>query len=231
MRSAVYCTERANGRYMERAVLFDLDGTLTNTLPSLAAATNEALQENGYPVCPVEAYPHMVGDGARMLIERALGNAAAPSSTTQVLRSFLQIYDRDCLRQVALYPGIARTVRVLKERGYHLLVVTNKPQAQAEKIVRHFFGDTLFEGVFGGQDIYPCKPDPTSARLALAAAKTLTENAWFVGDSDVDVLTAQAAGLRSVGAAWGFRGAEELKRAGANVIATCAEDLEKIIPA
>lgn len=216
---------------MERAVLFDLDGTLTNTLPDLAAATNEALRENGYPACPLEAYPRMVGDGARRLIERALGEAASPAATTRVLQSFLRIYDRDCLREVTLYPGIDRAVRALKERGYHLLVVTNKPQAQAEKIVRHFFGEAVFEGVFGGRDTYPCKPDPTSAGLALALAKTAAENAWFVGDSDVDVLTAQAAGLRCIGAAWGFRGAEELRKAGADVVAAAAGDLEKIITA
>lgn len=214
---------------MEKAVLFDLDGTLTNTLPDLASATNEALQENGYPPRPPEAYPHMVGDGARMLIDRALGSAASADVIDRVLQSFLRIYDRDCLREVSLYPGIDEALRQLKARGYHLLVVTNKPQPQAEKIVRHFFGRSLFEGIYGGRDAYPRKPDPTAANMALTAVKVAAPHAWFVGDSDVDVMTAKAAGLRCIGAAWGFRGEQELRRAGADFIAFCARDLNTMI--
>lgn len=209
--------------------MFDLDGTLANTLPDLARATNEALKENGYPPCPPEAYPHMVGDGARMLIERALGDAAFPDVTDRVLQSFLRIYDQGCLREVSLYPDIGEAVRQLKTRGYHLLVVTNKPQRQAEKIVCHFFGESLFEGVYGGRDAYPRKPDPAAANMALAAVKAEAPHAWFVGDSDVDVMTARAAGLRCIGAAWGFRGEQELARAGADFIAFCARDLNAII--
>ena len=152
---------------MEKAVLFDLDGTLADTLPDLAAATNAALRENGFPECPLGDYPHMVGNGARLLVQRALHEAATDDTVEQVLASFLRIYDELCLREVRLYPGIDETVRRLHEAGYHLLVVTNKPQQQADKIVRHFFGDTLFEGVYGGGSAYPKKPDPTSAQLAL----------------------------------------------------------------
>lgn len=207
---------------MEKAVLFDLDGTLADTLPDLASATNEALRENGFPTCPPEAYPHMVGNGARLLVERALGDAASADNTARVLDSFLRIYDDLCLEKVRLYPGIADAVSALKQAGYRLLVVTNKPQRQANKIVRHFFGDTLFEGVYGGGSAYPKKPDPTSALLALRQVNAAPEASWFVGDSDVDVLTAQAAGLRCVGAAWGFRGEEELRRVGADAIAPSA---------
>lgn len=210
---------------MKKAVLFDLDGTLANTLPDLAHATNAALQENGFSACPFDAYPHMVGDGARVLIERALGNAVSPENIERVLTTFLRIYDRDCLREVRLYPGIADAVNALKQAGYHLLVVTNKPQQQADKIVRHFFGDDVFEGVYGGSSAYPKKPDPTSVRMALEQAGVSPENAWFVGDSDVDVLTAKAAGLRCVGVAWGFRGEQELRHTGANEVAASAAEL------
>ena len=184
---------------MEKAVLFDLDGTLADTLPDLAAATNAALRENGFPECPLGDYPHMVGNGARLLVQRALHEAATDDTVEQVLASFLRIYDELCLREVRLYPGIDETVRRLHEAGYHLLVVTNKPQQQADKIVRHFFGDTLFEGVYGGGSAYPKKPDPTSAQLALRQVNADPAASWFVGDSDVDVLTAKAAHLRCVG--------------------------------
>lgn len=210
---------------MEKAVLFDLDGTLADTLPDLAAATNAALRENGFPECPLGDYPHMVGNGARLLVQRALHEAATDDTVEQVLASFLRIYDDLCLREVRLYPGIDETVRRLHEAGYHLLVVTNKPQQQADKIVRHFFGDTLFEGVYGGGSAYPKKPDPTSAQLALRQVNADPAASWFVGDSDVDVLTAKAAHLRCVGAAWGFRGEAELRRAGADAVAMTAADI------
>ena len=210
---------------MEKAVLFDLDGTLADTLPDLAAATNAALRENGFPECPLGDYPHMVGNGARLLVQRALHEAATDDTVEQVLASFLRIYDELCLREVRLYPGIDETVRRLHEAGYHLLVVTNKPQQQADKIVRHFFGDTLFEGVYGGGSAYPKKPDPTSAQLALWQVNADPAASWFVGDSDVDVLTAKAAHLRCVGAAWGFRGEAELRRAGADAVAMTAADI------
>ena len=210
---------------MEKAVLFDLDGTLADTLPDLAAATNAALRENGFPECPLGDYPHMVGNGARLLVQRALHEAATDDTVEQVLASFLRIYDELCLREVRLYPGIDETVRRLHEAGYHLLVVTNKPQQQADKIVRHFFGDTLFEGVYGGGSAYPKKPDPTSAQLALRQVNADSAASWFVGDSDVDVLTAKAAHLRCVGAAWGFRGEAELRRAGADAVAMTAADI------
>lgn len=214
---------------MEKAVLFDLDGTLANTLPDLAFATNRALEENGFAPCPLDAYPHMVGNGARVLVERALGQKMTLSSTELVLASFLRIYDRTCLEKVCLYPGIAGSVETLRREGFHLLVVTNKPQAQAEKIIRHFFGETLMEGIYGGQPDRPKKPDPTAVHMALTAVHVLPENAWFVGDSDVDVQTAKAAGMRCVGAAWGFRGEKELRQAGADYVASSPQDMLQYI--
>lgn len=213
---------------MEKAVLFDLDGTLANTLPDLAAATNDALRANGFPVCPFDAFPHMVGDGVRKLIERALGEAATPDRVAQVLADFIPIYDARCLQDTVLYDGVAATVERLKNAGYRLLVVTNKPQQQAEKIVHHFFGD-LFEGVYGGGDRYPRKPDPASVYLALQQVGAIPETAWLIGDSDVDVFTAHAAGIPCIGVAWGFRGEAELRFAGADHIAHAAEDVEEIV--
>jgi phosphoglycolate phosphatase len=202
---------------LSKAVLFDLDGTLVNTLPDLAAATNAVLEEYGYPPHPVEAYRRFVGNGARKQIERALGTGD-PATVERVLASYLQIYDRMCLDQSRPYPYIDEVIEGLQQRGYTLLVVTNKPQPQAEKITRRFFGDA-FAGVFGGCDRYPKKPDPASPRLALEQVRADPAASWFVGDSDVDVITAKNAGLRGIGAGWGFRGEDELRRAGASRIA------------
>ena len=121
-----------------QAVLFDLDGTLVDTLGDLADATNEALRRRGFPEYPEEQYRQMVGNGARRLIERARGERCTPELTGQLLADFVRIYDEGCLRRTAPYPGIPEAVTALKERGLRLAVVTNKPEEQADKIVRHF---------------------------------------------------------------------------------------------
>ena len=134
-----------------QAVLFDLDGTLVDTLGDLADATNEALRRRGFPEYPEEQYRQMVGNGARRLIERALGERCTPELTGQLLADFVRIYDEGCLRRTAPYPGIPEAVTALKERGLRLAVVTNKPEEQADKIVRHFFDDRQ-SGEAGGRN-------------------------------------------------------------------------------
>ena len=201
-----------------QAVLFYLDGTLVDTLGDLADATNEALRRRGFPAYPEEQYRQMVGNGARRLIERALGERCTPELTGQLLADFVRIYDEGCLRRTAPYPGIPEAVTALKERGLRLAVVTNKPEEQAGKIVRHFFGPHVFTCVVGGRPGRAAKPDPAAALEVLAALGVPPAAALFVGDSDVDMQTAHNAGMRSAGAVWGFRGEEELRRAGAGIL-------------
>lgn len=201
-----------------QAVLFDLDGTLVDTLGDLADATNEALRRRGFPAYPEEQYRQMVGNGARRLIERALGERCTPELTGQLLADFVRIYDEGCLRRTAPYPGIPEAVTALKERGLRLAVVTNKPEEQAGKIVRHFFGPHVFTCVVGGRPGRAAKPDPAAALEVLAALGVPPAAALFVGDSDVDMQTAHNAGMRSAGAVWGFRGEEELRRTGAGIL-------------
>ena len=183
-----------------QAVLFDLDGTLVDTLGDLADATNEALRRRGFPEYPEEQYRQMVGNGARRLIERALGERCTPELTGQLLADFVRIYDEGCLRRTAPYPGIPEAVTALKERGLRLAVVTNKPEEQADKIVRHFFGPHVFTCVVGGRPGRAAKPDPAAALEVLAALGVPPAAALFVGDSDVDMQTAHNAGMRSAGA-------------------------------
>lgn len=206
------------------AVVFDLDGTLADTLRDLADATNAALAACGYPPCPLAAYPHMVGNGARKLIERALGPACTPEAAQRVYAAFTAVYDRDCLKATQPYPGMVQTVMALAEAGLVLLVVTNKPEKQALRIVDHLFPDR-FAAVYGGREGRAAKPDPTATREALMSAGIPPERALFVGDSDVDVYTAHAAGIGCAGAVWGFRGREELAGAGADYLLEAPPDL------
>lgn len=208
-----------------KAVIFDLDGTLVNTIDDLAAATNQALQKHGFPPKPLADFPMMVGNGIRKLLERALGEACTPDVLDTVQRDFLEIYDQNCMNLSAPYAGMEEVVRRLKTDGWRLMVVTNKPQAQAEKIARYYFGGDTFVSIYGNLEGRPAKPDPLTVHMAMQDAGCTAEETWFVGDSNVDVQTAHNAGLRCIGAVWGFRGEDELKRAGAEILARTPQDI------
>lgn len=200
------------------AVVFDLDGTLADTLRDLAEATNAALRESGLPPRPLEAYPHMVGNGLAKLIERAAGPDVPQAERERIRQDFLRIYGRDCLRYTRPYEGMPEALAALRGAGIPLLVVTNKPDAQAHTIVRGLFGRGAFAGIYGNGEGRKVKPDPALTLEALASVGARPENSLFIGDSDVDVYTAANAGMRSAGAVWGFRGEEELREAGADFL-------------
>ena len=193
-----------------QAVVFDLDGTLVDSLRDLAEATNASLQAAGYPPRPLEEYPLMVGNGARKLMERALGPSANPERTKRLLEGFLERYDRDCLRYSRPYAGMPEAVAKLKRQGCRLFVVTNKPDAQARKIMKALYGEGLTLSL-------------------LEEAGLSSDQAAFVGDSGVDMETAHNAGMRAVGVLWGFRGEAELSDAGADCLAASPEELPTLL--
>lgn len=210
---------------MARAILFDLDGTLCDTLEDLANATNTILAANGVATHPLDAYPRFIGDGARVLLARAMGVDASEVSE-DLFAAFLVEYDRRLLETVRPYAGVRETLDALIARGFKLGVVTNKPHAQAVKLVPHLFGDR-FGCVFGGQSAYPKKPDPASVRLAAQALGVAVSDCIYVGDSNVDVFTAHAAGIPCIGCTFGFRGEKELIAAGADALAYSFAEIGK----
>lgn len=143
-----------------QAVLFDLDGTLVDTLGDLADATNEALRRRGFPEYPEEQYRQMVGNGARRLIERALGERCTPELTGQLLADFVRIYDEGCLRRTAPYPGIPEAVTALKERGLRLAVVTNKPKNRPARSSAIFSAPMFLPAWSAARPGRAAKPDP-----------------------------------------------------------------------
>ena len=183
-----------------QAVLFDLDGTLLNTIPDIAGAVNRSLAGEGLPTWPVEAYRHFVGSGIRVAIRRA-----APAGTDPAVLE-------------ACYDGIRSLLARLQQAGVPMAVITNKTETTSQKIIRHFFPETAFRFVWGSNDIRPLKPDAEAGRLACRALALPAQEIAFLGDSDVDVFFARNAGFVSLGAGWGFRGAEELRQAGADVV-------------
>ena len=214
---------------MYPCIMFDLDGTLCDTLRDLAEATNHALRKAGYPEQPLEKYKIMVGNGLTRLMERALPPEAVTPETVAALRvSMLEYYNQHLLDYTRPYPGISELVQSLKSRGAALYVVTNKPQAQASTIVENLFPG-CFSGVAGQREGMPTKPDPWGIRLFMNEGGFTPKDCLFVGDSNVDAQTAAAGGLACAGVTWGFRSREELLSAGAVWAVDTANELKEII--
>lgn len=205
-------------------ILFDLDGTLIDTIADLADATEQALREcdrgrdDGAPVHSLDEYFRFVGNGGFKLVERAVGTAA-PEDVQRVFERFLEIYDQNLCCKTAPYDGIYALLDELVKRGYKLGIVTNKPEVQARKLAQLLFGDYPFGCVYGGGvKGRKHKPDTQVVQLALNDLQAECETTLFVGDSDVDIHTGHNAGMTAVGVTWGFRGEEELRNAGADIL-------------
>lgn len=208
---------------MIQAVLFDLDGTLTNTLEDIAFAMNRALRLHRLPEHPVDAYRYLVGNGAKVLAQRAVGQRA--DLAEQVQRDYQAYYETHNLVRTKPYNGIPALLEGLQNKGLKLCVFSNKPHADTCHVVEHFFPGVNFAVVRGQQDGVPVKPDPAGALLVAEELNIPPENFLYVGDTDVDMLCARRAGMHPVGAVWGFRDEAELRQAGAERLAQHPEEL------
>ncbi|SFX50681.1 HAD family hydrolase [Ruminococcus sp. XPD3002] len=207
--------------------IFDLDGTLADSLYDLANAVNYGLDKLGFPSHPYDSYRYFVGNGAAKLCYRALP-MNEKDSAERLLELFTEYYSEHYLDETRLYPGIPDVLAELASHDVTLAVATNKPQQVAQKIVRTLLPDTDFFKVLGGCDSRPKKPDITIISEIVNELPSDNE-VWMIGDSNVDITTAQNAGIASIGCAWGFRGRRELEDCGADFIAESAEDISRII--
>lgn len=214
---------------MYKAVIFDLDGTLLNTIDDLANACNYALKVCGFPIHEVEKYNHFVGDGRYKLIERILPEDSKDSSTIdKVLSLFDEYYERHMIDMTKPYNGICKMLDQLKDNDIKLAVVTNKPHEFAVDIVKNFFGEK-FHITLGNRKDIPTKPNPHSVNEVIELFNIKKEQCIYVGDSNVDVQTAKNADIKCMGVAWGFRGTGELKEAGADIIVNNVQELIDVI--
>lgn len=211
---------------MKKGCLFDLDGTLVNSIKDLALSTNAVLKMHGLKNYDIDDYQMMVGNGVKKLVERALTNKHSDLLET-CLEEFYEYYDEHCLDYTDAYDGIYEMLQSLKARGIKMAVVTNKPHYLAVKIVEHLFPDT-FIAIYGQQDLYPIKPHPESTYLALMALRLSKDECFFIGDSHVDMETGQQAQMETIGVEWGFRGYEELKQAEATYIISDPKEIIRI---
>lgn len=215
---------------MKQLAIFDLDGTLLNTIDDLGHACNHALRANGYQTHPIEAYPAMVGNGVRRLIERALPaeNRTEPT-VDRLLADFRSYYDEHLCDYTRPYPGIENVLCELRGRGIDLAVASNKYESAVRRLIGHFFTDTEFVSVCGNIDGVPTKPDPSIVFRILTERPTPKDDVIYCGDSAVDMETARRAGVESVGVTWGFRPVRELTGAYADHIITDPAELLDLI--
>ena len=197
---------------MKKLVIFDLDGTLLNTIADLANSTNYALKVLGYPIHEPDKYNFMVGNGINKLFERALADGGkTEENVLRVRQEFVPYYDQHNADKSRPYPGVTELLETLQTAGMQLAVASNKYQAATEKLIAHYFPNIKFTAVFGQREGIPVKPDPIIVKEILQIAKVQEEETLYVGDSGVDMQTAINAGVTSCGVTWGFRPRTELE--------------------
>ena len=215
---------------MKKLVIFDLDGTLLDTVADLAQATNQALAACGFPEHPVDAYNFFVGNGIMKLFERALPeNDRTPENILRIWELFVPYYNDHSADLTRPYPGITELLAQLQANGIGLAVASNKYDAATKELAARFFPGIRFAIVLGSREGVPPKPDPAIVGDILAATGYERQDTVFTGDSGVDMQTAANSGVTAVGVTWGFRPREELEKYSPEHIINSPGELLEII--
>ena len=214
---------------MVQNVIFDLDGTLLNTIDDLAGAANWVCENHGWPTHTVEEYKQFVGNGMAMLCQRFVPpDWRTPKGLAQVLGEFMPYYDAHKADKTAPYPGIPQLLEELKGAGIQMAVLSNKAHPLVPSILEGYFPE-IFSHAQGALEGFPTKPDPTLLHRLMGEMGAARENTLFVGDSNVDIRTAKNGALVSCGVLWGFRSREELAAEGADYLAENTHELKALI--
>ncbi|MBD5321766.1 MAG: HAD family hydrolase [Bacteroides sp.] len=215
---------------MKQLVIFDLDGTLLNTIADLGAATNYALRVSGYPEHNIASYPMLVGNGVTRLIERALPeDERSPEKVAELRAKFREYYDQHLADATQPYPGIHGMLRELTDMDVKLAVASNKYHEAVETLIARFFPDIPWSAVEGNKEGVPVKPDPSIVFDILGKVPTRKTKVLYVGDSGVDMETARRACVDSCGVTWGFRPLKELRDNHADNIVDDPAEIIKIV--
>ncbi len=210
-------------------IIFDLDGTLLNTLEDLMDSVNFALGRQGYPLRNISEIRSFVGNGIRLLMERAVPNEVIGTDTFEIcFEDFVDYYKIHMEDKTAPYDGINDMLSNIKKIGFKTAIVTNKADFAAQDLCKRMFGENI-DLVVGSSDDRPNKPAPDGVFYALKKLDSKLENTVFVGDADTDILTAKNAGLSSIGVLWGFRDREIIEVEGAEYIVETVKELENLL--
>jgi phosphoglycolate phosphatase len=212
-----------------KAVIFDLDGTLIDSLCDIAKSMNQVLEEFNHPTHDIEAYNYFVGDGALVLTKNAMPQNSTQEEIELALNRFKKVYDLGIHHNTQPYEGICELLNNLQEQNIRLSVLSNKPHAFTLKYVKNLFTNIAFEQVHGQKEHVPKKPDPAGAIHIAQAMQLHPSDICFIGDTATDMKTAHAAKMKSIGVLWGFRPQEELEAHKAHYLAKEPNDILKII--
>lgn len=212
---------------MKKLCIFDLDGTLLNTLDSIAYYVNDTMKHFGLPVIETEKIRTFVGNGAKNLISRSLRYNGSELDAEKVLSIYIEKYNSDALYLVKPYEGIPELLSKLRENGVTLSVLSNKPHSSTSIMIDKIFGKDLFSVVRGPYNNEKVKPEPAAANAIAEGFRK--ENCFFIGDSDVDIETGKNALMHTIGVTWGFRDRGVLQNAGAEKIVSAAAEIADIV--
>ena len=214
-----------------KACIFDLDGTLTNTLESMTYSVNLTLKEMGISQITKDQCRMFVGNGARVLIEESLKVSGDPKASRieEGMKIYGRIFDQNCTYHVTPYEGIPEMLKALKDRGIHLAVLSNKPDRQTVRVVKEIFGDNIFDYAQGQKDGIRRKPAPDGVWYLMEQMQVSKEECLYIGDSEVDAATGKNAGLKTIGVLWGFRDRKTLETAGADHLIERPEELLQFV--
>ena len=216
---------------MYKACIFDLDGTLADTLESITYSVNKTLDTLGFSPITSAQSKTFIGNGARRLIEQALRVSGDPECNhiEEAMEAYGRIFKEYCTYQVMPYPGIVEMLQELKNMDVQLAVLSNKPHMQTQDVVSRFFTADTFSQVYGQQEHIPRKPDPAALHMILEAGNLSKEECLYIGDSNVDMQTGRAAGLTTIGVSWGFQGRNVLVEHGANYVVDQPKEILSIV--
>lgn len=216
---------------MFRGIIFDLDGTLLDTIETIAFYGNKALEKYGFKAIETKEYKYFVGDGAVQLIERMLAFRGSHDKEMfeKVFNEYNFLYNNDTFYKTTVYDGINELLKSAKEKGIKLAVLSNKPNIATQDVIKRFFGNDTFDFFYGAREGIPLKPDPTSAIMLAEEMGIQKEEIVYVGDTCVDMKTGKSAGFYSVGVLWGFRDRKELEENKADLIISHPSELLKLM--
>lgn len=216
---------------MRKAVIFDLDGTLADTLESIAYCANETLKRQGFASIEKEEYRYLVGDGAAKLIERALIKSGDQSLVCfdKAMQDYAEIFEKHCMYHVKPYEGIVSTLHALRAAGVKAAVLSNKPHERTLQVIKDLFGDGLFQVVAGQRPEIERKPSPAGVFAIMKEFGVSADEVLYLGDTNTDMKTGKSAGVFTIGVLWGFRDRKELEENHADAVIENPAEIFKYI--
>lgn len=216
---------------MKKLAMFDLDGTVADTIESIASATNMVLEQLGLSPIETEKYNYFAGDGASMLVKRALIAAGDEELRhfEEANKAYQEFFKTNCTYKVRLFDGMKETLDAMKAKGMKLTVLTNKPHERAVEVIEFLFGKGYMDGIIGDQEGLRRKPEIDGAKMLMERFQVTPEECIYVGDTNVDMKTGKNAKMFTIGVLWGFRTREELEEHHADAIISKPEELLEYI--